>query len=127
INMTTPVSAYAQRMIRLSQRIFTEYPKVTFSKKKHQEQHEHFVRFLDDRPHTSGPLVSMDYYPRYGEMYHLMEGLREYGLFRNEHRDFQEEVARLRVLRGKQRKNIRLQYPKRMPELAPCCKQSSKK
>ncbi|CAF4411230.1 unnamed protein product, partial [Adineta steineri] len=59
------------------------------------------------------------------EMYHLMEGLSEHGLFRNEHRDFQEEVARLRVLRGKQRKNMRLLYPKRMPELAPCCKQSA--
>ena len=47
--------------------------------------------------------------------------------FRNEHRDFQEEVARLRVLRGKQRKNMRLLYPKRMPELAPCCKPTAKK
>jgi len=46
---------------------------------------------------------------------------------RNEHRDFKEEVIRLRVLRGKQRKNMRLLYPKRMPELAPCCKQSPKK
>ncbi|CAF1182364.1 unnamed protein product [Adineta steineri] len=123
--MATPVGAYAQRMVRLSQRIFTEYPKITFSKKKHQEQHDKFLRFLDDRPHTSGTLVSMNYYPRYGEMYHLMEGLSEHGLFRNEHRDFQEEVARLRVLRGKQRKNMRLLYPKRMPELAPCCKQSA--
>jgi hypothetical protein len=81
-NMSSSVSAYAQRMIRLSQRIFTEYPKVTFSKKKHQEQHDKFIRFLDDRPHTSGILVSPNYYPRYGELYHLMEGLRENGLFR---------------------------------------------
>lgn len=48
-------------------------------------------------------------------------------LSRNEHRDFQEEVVRLRVLRGKQRKNMRLLYPKRLPELAPCCKQQTKK
>ncbi len=139
------MSAYAQRMIRLGQRIFTEYPKIVFSKKQHQEQHEKFIRFLDDRPHTSGQLVSMNYYPRYGEMYQLMERLREHGLFRylvgffykykiyffffyrNEHRDFHEEVARLRVLRGKQRKNMRLLYPKRLPELAPCCKESTKK
>jgi len=46
---------------------------------------------------------------------------------RNEHRDFKEEVIRLRVLRGKQRKNLRLIYPKRMPELAPCCKEPPKK
>ena len=46
---------------------------------------------------------------------------------RNEHRDFQEEVVRLRVLRGKQRKNVRLLYPKRLPELAPCCKQQPNK
>jgi len=80
--MSVLVSPYAQRMIRLSQRIFTEYPKIVFSKKKHQEQHEKFIRFLDDRPHTSGILVSPNYYPRYGEIYHLMEGLREHGLFR---------------------------------------------
>ncbi|CAF0751157.1 unnamed protein product [Adineta ricciae] len=122
--MAAPMSGYAQRMIRLSQRIFTEYPKIAFARKEHREQHEKFLRFLDDRPHTSGTLVSMNYYPRYGEIYRLMEGLREYGLFRNEHRDFQEEVVRLRVLRGKQRKNMRLLYPKRMPELAPCCKTS---
>ena len=46
---------------------------------------------------------------------------------RNEHRDFQEEVARLRVLRGKQRKNMRLLFPPRLPELAPCCKPAGKK
>jgi hypothetical protein len=80
--MSRTSSAYAQRMIRLSQRIFTEYPKVTFSNKQHQEQHDKFTRFLNDRPHTSGSLVSMNYYPRYGEMYRLLEGLREHGLFR---------------------------------------------
>lgn len=80
--MAVTGSSYAQRMIRLSQRIFTEYPKITFSKKTHQEQHEKFLRFLDDRPHTSGVLVSANYYPRYGELYQLMEGLREHGLFR---------------------------------------------
>ena len=80
--MASGSSAYAQRMVRLSQRIFTEYPKVSFTRKQHQAQHEKFLRFLDDRPHTSGTLVSMNYYPRYGEMYQLMEGLRESGLFR---------------------------------------------
>lgn len=76
-------SGYAQRMIRLSQRIFTEYPKIIFSKKEQQAQHQKFLRFLDDRPHTSGTLVSENYYPRYSEMYHLMEALRNHGLFRS--------------------------------------------
>ena len=76
-------SPYAQRMARLSQRIFTEYQKIVHSKKRHQEQHEKFIQFLDSRPHTSGILVSENYYPRYAETYHLMEALRQHGLFRS--------------------------------------------
>ncbi|CAF0804330.1 unnamed protein product [Didymodactylos carnosus] len=119
-------STYAQRMLRLSQRIFTEYPKITFSRKDHREQHADFLKLLEERPHTSGILTSMNYYPRHQEIHYLMEALRYHGLYRNEHKDFQEEVKRLRILRGKQRKNIRAMFPPRLPELAPCCKPENK-
>lgn len=41
------------------------------------------------------------YYPRHVETDKLMLRLREYGLFRDEHQDFKEEMKRLRELRGK--------------------------
>lgn len=51
------------------------------------------------------PIQKRDYvinwYPRHVETHLLMKKLREYGLFRDEHQDFKEEMKRLRVLRGK--------------------------
>lgn len=41
------------------------------------------------------------YYPRHVETGFLMKKLREYGLFRDEHEDFKEEMNRMRALRGK--------------------------
>lgn len=41
------------------------------------------------------------YYPRHPELGALMKLLREYGLYRDEHEDFKEEMVRLRALRGK--------------------------
>ena len=41
------------------------------------------------------------YYPAVEETNELMRVLRDYGLFRDEHKDFCEEMQRLRVLRGK--------------------------
>lgn len=43
----------------------------------------------------------INYYPRHIEMGQLMLRLREYGLYRDEHQDFIEEMNRLRALRGK--------------------------
>lgn len=43
----------------------------------------------------------VDYYPRHEETYWLMRHLRDYGLFRDEHQDFNDEMKRLRALRGK--------------------------
>lgn len=45
----------------------------------------------------------MNYYPPHDQWSHLMYRLRHYGLFRDEHEDFREEMKRLRVLRGKVR------------------------
>ena len=54
-------------------------------------------RPLYDRPEI------VKYYPAHEETNWLMDRLRDYGLFRNEHKDFVEEMERLRNLRGKSR------------------------
>lgn len=41
------------------------------------------------------------YYPRHVETGFLMKTLREYGLYRDEHADFKDEMDRMRALRGK--------------------------
>lgn len=43
----------------------------------------------------------IDYYHRLPESYYLFVYLREYGLFRDEHADFTDEMKRQRKLRGK--------------------------
>lgn len=43
----------------------------------------------------------VNWYPRHVETGKLIMRLREYGLFRDEHQDFKEEMKRLRALRGK--------------------------
>ena len=48
------------------------------------------------------------YYPRHIETGWLMRYLRHYGLYRDEHEDFKEEMERMRLLRGKAK-------PKRQP------------
>ena len=41
------------------------------------------------------------YYPAHEETNELMRHLRNYGLYRDEHKDFCDEMDRLRDLRGK--------------------------
>lgn len=43
----------------------------------------------------------VNWYPRHVETWKLMMKLREYGLYRDEHQDFKEEMTRLKALRGK--------------------------
>ena len=43
------------------------------------------------------------YYPAHEEVGELFTQLRDYGLFRDEHKDFVEEMERNRKLRGKGR------------------------
>lgn len=43
----------------------------------------------------------INYYPRHVETGLLIRQLRQYGLFRDEHQDFIDEMKRLRALRGK--------------------------
>ncbi|XP_072932342.1 small ribosomal subunit protein mS33 [Epargyreus clarus] len=85
---------YARRMKRLSNRIFGEVAIPTNSKSMK------VVKMFAERPlHTNEQIVH--YYPRHVETHRLAMKLREYGLFRDEHQDFKEEMKRLRELRGK--------------------------
>lgn len=43
----------------------------------------------------------INYYPRHVETGLLIQKLRNYGLFRDEHQDFIDEMKRLKALRGK--------------------------
>ncbi|XP_050345816.1 28S ribosomal protein S33, mitochondrial [Nymphalis io] len=91
INNTTK---YAQRMKRLSNRIFNEVAIPT------NPRSMKVVKIFSARPlHTDEEIIH--YYPRHVETHALMLKLREYGLFRDEHQDFKEEMKRLRELRGK--------------------------
>lgn len=85
---------YARRMNRLSNRIFGEVAIPTNDKSMK------VVKMFSERPlHTNEEIIN--YYPRHVETAALMLKLREYGLFRDEHQDFKEEMKRLRELRGK--------------------------
>jgi small subunit ribosomal protein S33 len=77
--------------------------------------HEHLFFFLARPTHSKSmkvvrllqvePFHKRDYiinwYPRHVENNLLTKKLREYGLYRDEHADFNDEMKRLRYLRGK--------------------------
>ena len=86
---------YAVRMNRLSRRIFGEVVRTTNSKSMK------VVKLFSEEPLYRQTRM-IDYYPRHVETGKLMMKLREYGLFRDEHQDFKEEMKRLRALRGKE-------------------------
>uniref|UniRef100_A0A6V7KWB6 Small ribosomal subunit protein mS33 n=1 Tax=Bracon brevicornis TaxID=1563983 RepID=A0A6V7KWB6_9HYME len=85
---------YAKRMNRLSNRIFGEVLRPTTNKSMK------VVKLFSEQPVNKRPDI-VDYYPRHRQIGMLMNILRNYGLFRDEHKDFKEEIERQRVLRGK--------------------------
>lgn len=87
-------SEYGRRMRHLSNRIFGEVTRPTTS------QSMKVVQMFSEEPLYLRNEV-INYYPRHVEMGWIMYRLREYGLFRDEHADFREEMNRLRALRGK--------------------------
>lgn len=94
VELSKIASNYARRMNRLSNRIFGEVVRPTNSKSMK------VVKLFSERPLQTNPEI-VDYYPRHPETHLFMLKLREYGLFRDEHQDFKEEMIRLRELRGK--------------------------
>ena len=87
---------YANRMNRLSNRIFGEVTRTTNQKSMK------VVKLFSEKPIDKRPEI-VKYYPRHIETDLLMKQLRLYGLFRDEHQDFKEEYERLRELRGKKK------------------------
>lgn len=85
---------YSRRMKHLSNRIFGEVTRPTTS------QSMKVVQMFSEEPlYLQNDVIN--YYPRHVEMGKIMMNLREYGLYRDEHADFREEIKRLRALRGK--------------------------
>ncbi|VEL37431.1 unnamed protein product [Protopolystoma xenopodis] len=62
------------------------------------------VKLMRDK---SFALIRKDWYPPLEEYEAILYKMRMFGLFRNEHADFNEEMDRLRELRGKGKKRIR--------------------
>lgn len=58
------------------------------------------VKLLEVEPFHKRDYI-INWYPRHNETFLLNKKIREYGLFRDEHQDFNEEMTRLRHLRGK--------------------------
>lgn len=85
---------YARRMRHLSNRIFGEVTRPTTS------QSMKVIQLFSETPLYLRKEV-INHYPRHPEMGRLMWNLRSYGLYRDEHADWREEMKRLRALRGK--------------------------
>lgn len=94
VELANVATGYAKRMNRLSNRIFGEVARPA------QLKSLKVVKLFSEVPLEKRPDI-VAYYPRLPEMGTLMKHLRFYGLFRDEHLDFNEEIERLRVLRGK--------------------------
>lgn len=92
--LTKLSTIYARRMNLLSNRIFGEVTRPTNSKSMK------VVKLFSAKPLQLNKDV-VEYYPRHIETGWLMMKLRDYGLYRDEHEDFKDEMKRLRALRGK--------------------------
>uniref|UniRef100_A0A452J492 Small ribosomal subunit protein mS33 n=4 Tax=Testudinidae TaxID=8487 RepID=A0A452J492_9SAUR len=88
------LSNYALRMARLSARIFGEVVRPTDNKSMK------VVKLFSEQPLAKRKEV-YDWYPPHNTYFALMRKLRFFGLYRDEHQDFKEEMRRLKKLRGK--------------------------
>lgn len=94
IDLAKQTTEYARRMNRLRNRIFGEVARTTNSKSMK------VVKLFSEEPvHLRREVYG--YYPRHPETAELIKKLRYYGLYRDEHADFVEEMDRMRALRGK--------------------------
>lgn len=90
----TNSTGYSKRMNRLSNNIFGEITRPT------PQPAMRVVKMFQEKPIDLRSEIT-DYYPRHKETHSLMSLLRKYGLYRDEHEDFKEEMKRQRKLRGK--------------------------
>ncbi|XP_054845031.1 28S ribosomal protein S33, mitochondrial [Eublepharis macularius] len=92
--MSSNLSNYALRMARLSARIFGEVTRPT------DRQSMKVVKLLSETPMAKRKEV-YDWYPPHNIYSGLMRKLRFYGLYRDEHEDFKDEMKRVKKLHGK--------------------------
>eukprot|EP00095_Tigriopus_kingsejongensis_P009292 snap_masked-scaffold175_size286436-processed-gene-1.10 protein:Tk09292 transcript:snap_masked-scaffold175_size286436-processed-gene-1.10-mRNA-1 annotation:"mitochondrial 28s ribosomal protein s33" len=64
------------------------------------------VKMLSRKPYQDREEI-VNYYPALDHTSELMKQLRDYGLYRDEHEDYKDEMERLRQLRGKPKKQWR--------------------
>lgn len=109
-------SKYSQRMRKLSCKIFNDFYIPELTKKDLDYGHyAHPVNswavkwYNDYRAHQRNQEKPFDlnsdsnykYYPPHPQIRSLTHTLREYGLFRDEHRDFNEEMKAIAISKGK--------------------------
>jgi len=87
-------SEYANKMRRLSSQIFGE------SRRPETPSTRQLMEKFAAEPKEQSERWVV-YYPAHEETAELMRHLRDYGLYRDEHKDFCDEMERLRELRGK--------------------------
>lgn len=111
---------YSQRMSRLSCKIFGQFYHVPMPKEigngvslvpKYywetvQFHNNRTVERMAQKPSDLDTNINPNFYPAHPQIRELMYVLRQYGLFRDEHMDFVEEMKRLRILRGKQYRKL---------------------
>ncbi|XP_052780213.1 28S ribosomal protein S33, mitochondrial-like [Mya arenaria] len=90
-------SKYAQRMARLSSKIFGEVSRQTDQKSLK------IVKIFTGLPPHLDP-AKVDYYPRLRDTKTLTDDLRHHGLFIDEFLDFKEELVKKREASGKVKK-----------------------
>lgn len=88
-------TTYAKKMTLLRNRIFGEVTRPASLPMKQKISDK-----LSELPRDKNPYY-VDYYHRLPEAYYFFVFLRKYGLLRDEHADFTDEMKRLRKLRGK--------------------------
>ena len=113
-------SIYTQKMARLSCKIFGQHyeppmpveiasgvdyrPKAMWQNL--QVHNRRVVERTAQRPLDLDTYHNPNYYPPHPQIRELVYVLRQYGLFRDEHMDFVEEMKRLKTLRGKQYRKL---------------------
>lgn len=109
-------SKYDQRMRKLSCKIFNDFYIPELPKKDLDYSHHHqpvrqwAAKWHNDmrvwernqeQPFDLNEAKNAKYYPAHPQLRQLTHVLREYGLFRDEHRDFNEAMKEVAISRGK--------------------------
>lgn len=111
----TFTSKYSQRLRQISCKIFNQYYVPEITKKEYYEpdrtnvdrwagqwhSEETTFKRLQLKPADLQAIKNINYYPAHPQIRQFSHVLREYGLYRDEHRDYIEETRRIKQLKGK--------------------------